>query len=234
MWSSGGCGGVPGQAAESERPRFVLDEYGPGTIGLRCAASGASSTGAGVPHQASSRSGPGRGENRRALDFPAPSPQGATLWRRATLIAATLAALELAVIVVAGVTIFGKTVAKHVERAAVARVFAPAKTTAIPLDAPAGTAHLPRSQTVVTVLNGGAPSGAAATQAQAVRGLGYMIGQVGNAPHPALHTVVEYGPGYRAEAARLASDLHVKAVSPLDGLRRSDLLGAQVALILGT
>jgi len=41
-------------------------------------------------------------------------------------------------------------------------------------------------------------------------------------------------PGYRGEAARLARDLHLGAVSPLDGLKKSDLLGAQVALILGT
>src|SRR5437879_2896284 len=43
----------------------------------------------------------------RALDYPAPSPAGATPWRRATLIAAAVAAIELAVIVVAGVAIFG-------------------------------------------------------------------------------------------------------------------------------
>jgi len=168
------------------------------------------------------------------LDYPAPAPAGATPWRRATLIAAAVAVVELAVIVVAGVAIFGKTVAKHVEKAAVAHVYAPAKTTATPLGAPAGLAHLPRSQTVVTVLNGGAISGAAATKAQAVRSLGYMVGQVGNSPHHALRTVVQYRPGYRAEAARLARDLHLTAVSPLDGLKKSDLLGAQVALILGT
>jgi LytR cell envelope-related transcriptional attenuator len=168
------------------------------------------------------------------LDYPAPSPAGSTPWRRATLVAATVAVVELAVIVAAGVAIFGKTVAKHVEKAAIAHVYAPAKTTATPLNAPAGLARLSRSQTVVTVLNGGAISGAAATKAQAVRGLGYMVGQVGNSPHRALRTVVEYRPGYRAEAARLARDLHMTAVSPLDGLRKSDLLGAQVALILGT
>jgi hypothetical protein len=168
------------------------------------------------------------------LDYPVPSPQGATPWRRATLIASTIAAAELAVIVVAGVAVFGKTVAKHVEKAAVARVYAPAKTTATPLDAPAGAARLPRNQTVVTVLNGGSVSGAARTKADALRAFGYVVGQVGNAPHPALHTIVEYRPGYRGEAARLAHDLKVKTVSPLDGLKKSDLLGAQVALILGT
>ncbi len=171
------------------------------------------------------------------MDYPAPSPAGAARWRRATLAASTVAAVELVVILVASVVIFGKTVARHVEKAAVAHVYAHpqtlAKTTATPLNAPAGVARLPRSQTVVTVLNGGGVSGAAARNAQAVRGLGYMVGQVGNAPRPALHTVVEYGPGYRAEAARLARDLHVQAVSPLDGLRKSDLLGAEIALILG-
>ena len=137
-------------------------------------------------------------------------------------------------IVAAGVAMFGKTVAKHVEKAAVARAYAPAKTTGTALNAPAGIARLPRSQTVVTVLNGSAVSGAAATKAQAVRSLGYMVGQVGNSPHRAPRTVVEYRPGYRAEAARLARDLHLTAVSPLDGLKKNDLLGAQVALILGT
>jgi hypothetical protein len=168
------------------------------------------------------------------LDHPLASPDAVRPWRTATLVASALAALELAVIVVAGVAIFGKTVAKQVEKAAVAHVYAPAKTTATPLNAPAGHAHLPRSQTVVTVLNGSGISGAAATKAQAVRGLGYMVGQVGNSPHQAPRTVVEYRPGYRAEGARLARDLHVAAVSPLDGLKKSDLLGAQVALILGT
>lgn len=169
------------------------------------------------------------------MDFPAPSPRGATPWRTATLVASAVAAVELIVIVGAGVTLFGKTIAKHVERAAVAHVYAPApqRTTGTPLNAPAGPASLPRSQTVVTVLNGGAVSGAAGTQAQGVRALGYMVGQVGNAPHRAARTVVEYRAGYRAEAARLARDLHVRVVSPLDGLKPSDLLGAQVALILG-
>jgi hypothetical protein len=42
-----------------------------------------------------------------------------------------------------------------------------------------------------------------------------------------------YRPGYAPEAARLARDLHVKIVSPLDGLRTKDLMGAHVAIVLG-
>jgi hypothetical protein len=167
------------------------------------------------------------------LEYPAPAPQGVISWRHATIVASAVAAVELAVIVVAGVAIFGRTVAKKVEKAAVAHVYAAPKTTATPVNAPTGVAHLPRGRTVVTVLNGGSVSGAAAGEAQTVRRLGYMVGEVGNAPHRALRTVVQYRPGFRAEAARLARDLHVSTVSPLDGLKKSDLLGAQVALILG-
>jgi hypothetical protein len=42
-----------------------------------------------------------------------------------------------------------------------------------------------------------------------------------------------YKGGYRGEALRLARDLHVKVVGPLDGLRPSALMGGQLALIVG-
>lgn len=168
------------------------------------------------------------------MDHPLPSPDAVRPWRTATLLVSTVAVLELVVIVVAGVMVLGRSVAKHVEKAALHRVYAPVKTTATPIDAPAGKAARPRSQTVVTVLNGGGVTGAAAARAEVLRSLGYTIGPVGNAPSQVARTVVEYRPGFRAEAARLAADLHVKAISPLDGLRPRDLLGAQIAVILGT
>ena len=40
--------------------------------------------------------------------------------------------------------------------------------------------------------------------------------------------------GYRAEAVRLAADLKLKIVGPLDGLRTADMFGAHVALIVGS
>jgi hypothetical protein len=43
-----------------------------------------------------------------------------------------------------------------------------------------------------------------------------------------------YRPGFRPEAVRLARDARIAIVTPLDGLRRSQLQGAHVALILGT
>ena len=76
---------------------------------------------------------------------------------------------------------------------------------------------------------------AAAANAAKVRGLGYTIGTVGNAPRSDFtRTLVMFRPGYRAEAVRLAADLKLKIVGPLDGLRGSDLLGAHVALIVGS
>jgi hypothetical protein len=41
-----------------------------------------------------------------------------------------------------------------------------------------------------------------------------------------------YRPGYRGEALRLARDLRIKIVGPLDGLRIRDLMGAHVALVI--
>jgi hypothetical protein len=42
-----------------------------------------------------------------------------------------------------------------------------------------------------------------------------------------------YRRGYEAEGRRLARDLHVKVVGPLDGLKTSALHGAQLAVVLG-
>ncbi len=167
------------------------------------------------------------------MEHSLPSLDAVRPWRTATLIASAVAAAELVILVAAGVAYFGRTVAHDVKRAAVHQVFAPVKTTAQPQDAPAGTPTLPRSQTSVLVLNGSGRGGAAHAEAQQVSALGYIVGGVGDAPRPVARTVVMYRAGYRPEAARLAGDLHVRVISPLDGLRQGDLLGAHVALVLG-
>jgi hypothetical protein len=38
---------------------------------------------------------------------------------------------------------------------------------------------------------------------------------------------------FRPEALRLARDVHARLVTPLDGLRPSQLMGAQLVLVLG-
>jgi hypothetical protein len=161
-------------------------------------------------------------------------PQVSSPWRTATLVASTVAAAELVILVVLGVTLLAKPVSEHVRDAAEAKVFAPV-TPKPRAAAPVGEPKLSRAETSVIVLNGSGVSGAAAENALRVRELGYTIGTVGNAPRSDFtRTLVMFRPGYRAEAARLAADLKLKIVGPLDGLHASDLLGAHVALIVGS
>jgi hypothetical protein len=155
-------------------------------------------------------------------------------WRTATIVASGVAALELVALVILGVVLLAKPVSDHVRQAAQAQVLAPVK--AKPRPAPAvGAPKLTRAETSVIVLNGNGRAGAAAASADSVRRFGYTIGAVGNAPRSDFtRTLVMYRKGYRAEGARLAKDLKLKIVGPLDGLRPSDMLGAHVALVVGS
>ncbi len=161
-------------------------------------------------------------------------PQVSSPWRTATLIASAVAAAELVILLVLGVTLLAKPVSDQVRQAAEAKVFAPVKVkprAAVTVGEP----KLSRGETSVIVLNGSGRTGAAAAKAAKVRELGYTIGTVGNAPRSDFtRTLVMFRPGYRAEAVRLAADLKLKIVGPLDGLRGSDLLGAHLALIIGS
>ena len=86
----------------------------------------------------------------------------------------------------------------------------------------------------MTVLNGSGENGAAAAQAARVRMQGYPIGVVGNAPKTGYtRSMVMYRGRFRPEAARLAKDLGIKIVTPLDGLSAGALEGAHVAVIVG-
>jgi LytR cell envelope-related transcriptional attenuator len=163
------------------------------------------------------------------------SPQLQSNWRTATLVAAAVAIVELVLLVVLAIALIAEPVSQHVRKAAEQKALAPIvkpKPAAKPKpDAP----KLTRQQTSVTVLNGNGRSGAAAAAADSVRRFGYTIGTVGNAPRTDMaKTIVMYRDSYRPEAQRLAKDLGVKIVGPLDGLRPADLLGAHVALVLGS
>jgi hypothetical protein len=155
-------------------------------------------------------------------------------WRTATLVASAVAAVELVALVILGVVLLAKPVSDHVRQAAQAQVLAPVRSK--PPRTPAvGAPKLPRAETSVIVLNGNGRAGAAAASADAVRRFGYTIGTVGNAPRTDFtRTLVMYRRGYQAEGARLAKDLDVKIVGPLDGLKPADMLGAHVALIVGS
>ena len=156
-----------------------------------------------------------------------------TPWRTATLVASAVAALELVALMILGVVLLAKPVSEHVRHAAEAKVMAPAKPKPHPV-AKVGAPKLTRAETSVIVLNGNGRPGAAADSADAVRRFGYTIGTVGNAPRSDFtRTLVMYRRGYQPEATRLAKDLKLKIVGPLDGLRPADMLGAHVALVVG-
>jgi hypothetical protein len=159
----------------------------------------------------------------------------ASPWRRATLVASAVAAVELVALVALGAVLLAKPVSEQVRQAAEQQVLAPVVATPKRTTASATAPKLTRAETSVIVLNGNGRAGAAAESAAAVRRFGYTIGTVGNAPRSDFtRTLVMFREGYRAEAVRLAHDLNVKIVGPLDGLRPSDLLGAHVALVVGS
>lgn len=159
----------------------------------------------------------------------------------AAIVAAAIAALELFVLVIVGISFATKLLSNEAGRAASVGAEAPAADEAASAGAgaraqAAGEAAplLPRGDTSVLVLNGNGVRGAAAIAAEQVRGLRYLIAGTGNAPRTDFRrSLVMYRPGREGEAARLAQDLKVKRVAPLDGMRLRDLQGAHLAFIVG-
>ena len=148
-------------------------------------------------------------------------------WRTIAVIVAGIATLELLALVVTATALVAKPVAKHARAAAAKHASTPtAKVPVRPL--------LARRLVTITVLNGNGVAGAAADAASRVRARGYKIRKVGNAPRSGYgRSVVMYRAGFRPEALRLGRDLGIALVSPLDGLRASNLAGAKLAVVLG-
>ncbi len=162
-------------------------------------------------------------------------------WRTAALVVAAIAAVELALLVMVGGALLAKPTTASPSRTAAPSKAAAAKRATKPTPRPApakppakAVAQLPRRKVTVVVLNGNGRQGAAATAASRVSTKGYRIGLVANAPsHDYATSLVMYRAGFRGEGLRLARDLGVKVVSPLDGVTPSQLHGAQAVLILG-
>jgi hypothetical protein len=154
-------------------------------------------------------------------------------WRTATLVASAVAAVELVIILVAGVVVVGKPLTERMRDTARDRTLGvPAATRKRP-KVGSSVPRLSRGETVVMMLNGNGITGAAHTASTRVRERGYTIGEIGNAKRTDyMRSVVMYRPGYRGEALRLARDLRIKIVGPLDGLRVRDLMGAHVAVVV--
>ena len=138
----------------------------------------------------------------------------------------------------AGVLLLAKPLAHMMQRHAQTAAFAPAKKhVAAPVrhvQVKTPAARLSRSHTGVLVLNGNGRAGAASSEASTLHALGYVVRGKGNAERQDYATtVVMYRKGFAGEGQRLARDLHVKIVGPLDGIARSELHGGQLVVVLG-
>jgi hypothetical protein len=172
------------------------------------------------------------------VDHPLDGPDAIVRpWRTAAYVAAAIAVVELILLLVIGGGALVEAASARLQLEARDRALAPAsspKPVARKPD-PAPAAKRPRSATVVLVLNGNGRTGAAAAAASRVHGKGYRVGRVGNAPRSDFaRSLVMFRPGFAGEGRRLATDLGVRQVGPLDGMRPAQLGRAHVVFILGS
>jgi LytR cell envelope-related transcriptional attenuator len=170
------------------------------------------------------------------MDQPMSMPPDALArsWRTATMVTAAVALVELVLILILGVALLGKPLSERMRETAQQRSLG--ITTEAKAKPKIGSSKptLSRGETTVIILNGNGVSGAAHEAAGLVESRGYSIGHVGNASRTDFtRSVVMYRPGYRGEALRLARDMRIKIVGPLDGMRIRELMGAHVALVVG-
>lgn len=164
------------------------------------------------------------------MEFSAPVSPQVRQWRTATLVACGVAAVELVLLLVVAVALLSKPLTAHAKGAAFDRELG----TAIPSRPEPKRTTLSRRETSVLILNGNGIAGAAAAEASRARARGYVVAGTANAPRSYGRTVVMYRAGHRPEAKRLAVDMGVSLVGPLDGLGPRQLKGAQVVVVLGT
>jgi hypothetical protein len=165
-------------------------------------------------------------------------------WRTAALLAVAVAAVELVLLVVVGGALLAKpnTIARAGagNKSTAAAAPKPSAAKSRPLKAvrakptPVAVPGLPRRRVSVLVLNGNGRQGAAAATASRVARRGYRIGGVANAPRSDFtRTLVMYRRGFEGEAYRLAKDLRIRIVGPLDGMRPAQLQGAHTVIVVG-
>jgi hypothetical protein len=139
-------------------------------------------------------------------------------WRLAILVASALALVALAGLVYAH---------RPAQTRAVSTTgHAPKRQPAVPLR--------PRSRVSVLVLNGNGVSGAAGRVATGLLARGYRHAIPTDAPSlDYARSLVLYRPGWQGEAERLARDVRIPAVAPLDGRVAPAYAHVPLVLILG-
>jgi hypothetical protein len=176
------------------------------------------------------------------VDAPLPNPTDAIRpWRLATMTASLIAGVELIALILLGFLLLAKPLSHAIQRHATATATAAvvkkvrAASTHTLIKAPKiGVAKVPRSHTSVLVLNGNGRAGVAHTEASTLQHLGYHVGGAANAKRSDYATtVIMFRSGFAAEGHRLARDLHVSVVGPLDGMKAAALHGSQLVVVLG-
>ena len=178
------------------------------------------------------------------MDAPLPNPTDALIrpWRLATLTASLIAGIELIGLILLAFLLLAKPLSHAIQRHATATATAAvvkkvhAASTAHKLVKPPkiGVAKVPRSRMSVLVLNGNGRAGVAHIEASRLQHFGYRVGGAANAKRSDYATtVVMFRNGFAAEGHRLAHDLHVSVVGPLDGMKASALHGSQLVIVLG-
>ena len=155
-------------------------------------------------------------------------------WRISTLVVGAIALVELFALIAIGAV---QLAPRHVHgKAAAAATSSPRQLTHVRHVAAPPTHPLrARNRVSVLVLNGNGVQGAASSTAARLRGIGYRIGAAQNAQrHDYAQSMVMYVPGWVKEARRLAHEMDVKVVAPVDGVTPARLKGSHVVLILGT
>ena len=176
-------------------------------------------------------------KSSRALEAQLSAQELVRPWRTATLVASLIAAAELVLLVVCGAVIVARPLAHavqhHAQKVAYAQPARVRQEIARQVAPPPAPTH-PRAKTKVLVLNGNGRNGAAHAEASKLQSLGYQVAGAADAKrHDYATSVVMYRPGFRSEGVRLAHDLHVGVVGPLDGLGLPALHGGQLAVIIG-
>jgi hypothetical protein len=164
------------------------------------------------------------------VEFSAPVSPEVRQWRTATIVACGVAALELVLLLIVAIALLSKPLSAHAKEAALKSEMG----AAVPSRPEPKRTTLSRRETSVLVLNGNGVPGAAAAAASRVRARGYQVAGTGNAAQSYGRTVVMYRAGHRPEAKRLAAELGVALVGPLDGIGPRQLHGAHVVVVLGT
>ena len=155
-------------------------------------------------------------------------------WRTSTVVVGAIAIVELVALIAIGAAQLAPQ-RVHAKAASVAK---PTRHTVVNVRHVASLPSHPlraRNRVSVLVLNGNGVQGAASSTATRLRDMGYRIGAAQNAQrHDYAQSMVMYVPGWVKEARRLAHEMGVKLVAPVDGVVPGRLKGSQVVLILGT